>query len=89
MKNLFFSFGVMAALFFGKTASAQITFNTTYGGTYNEDGRWMEQTADSGFIMVGGTTTYSNGQTDIWLVKTDAYGNQQWQKSTDDVNMKE
>ena len=26
-------------------------------------------------------TTYSNGQTDIWLVRTDAYGNQLWQKS--------
>ncbi len=82
MKKLFLSLvGSAVLLFFGNPASAQITFNNQYGGAYDEEGRWMEQTADSGFIMVGATTTYSNGQNDIWLVKTDAYGNQQWQKS--------
>jgi hypothetical protein len=81
MKNFLFSMAAAVVLFFANTASAQITFNTQYGGAFNEDGRWMEQTADSGFIMVGGTTTYSVGQNDIWLVKSDAYGNQQWQKS--------
>ena len=81
MKKLLLTIATTAAIFFSNEASAQITFNTQYGGTYDEDGRWMEQTADSGFIMVGGTTTYSNGQNDIWLVKADAYGNQQWQKS--------
>ena len=60
---------------------AQIQFSKEYGGAYNEDGRWMEQLPDSGFIMTGGTTTYSNGQTDIWLVRADAYGNQLWTKS--------
>ena len=79
-KSLFFLVPVIALFFCNKT-SAQITFNNQYGGTYDEDGRWMEQTADSGFVMVGGTTTYSSGQSDIWMIKTDAYGNQQWQKS--------
>lgn len=60
---------------------AQITFSKEYGGNFDEDGRWMEQTADSGFIMVGGTETYSSGQSDIWLVRTDAYGNVLWNKS--------
>ncbi len=81
MKKFLSSLAGLAILCFATSASAQITFNNQYGGLYNEDGRWMEQTADSGFIMTGGTTTYSNGQSDIWLVKTDAYGNQQWQKS--------
>ena len=61
--------------------NAQIAFSKQYGGAFNEDGRWMEQMSDSGFIMTGGTTTYSNGQTDIWLVRTDAYGNTMWTKS--------
>ncbi|MEO8088205.1 MAG: hypothetical protein ABI763_15400, partial [Bacteroidota bacterium] len=81
MKKFLFALVAMAALFFGPNATAQITFNNQYGGIYDEEGRWMEQTADSGFIMVGGTTTFSNGQNDIWLVKTDAYGNEQWRKS--------
>jgi len=81
MKNFLCTLISGLALLFGFHASAQITFNNEYGGTYHEDGRWMEQTADSGFIMVGSTTTYTSGQSDIWLVKTDANGNQQWQKS--------
>lgn len=69
-------------LFFLVSASnAQIQFSKEYGGQYNEDGRWMEQLPDSGYIMTGGTATYSNGQTDIWLVRADAYGNQLWTKS--------
>lgn len=61
--------------------SAQIAFSREYGGAYNEDGRWMEQMPDSGYIMTGGTSTFSNGQTDIWLVRTDPFGNTMWTKS--------
>lgn len=61
--------------------NAQIAFTNQYGGTYNEDGRWMEQTADSGYILTGSTVTFSNGQTDMWLVKADKYGQQSWTKS--------
>ena len=64
---------------------AQITFSKEYGGFYDEDGRWMEQTSDSGFVMVGGTETYSNGQSDVWLVRTDAYGNVLWNRSYGDT----
>jgi Ig-like domain CHU_C associated/Secretion system C-terminal sorting domain len=66
---------------FSKSSFAQITFSKEYGGAYNEDCRWLEQMPDSGFIMTGGSDTYSNGQTDIWLVRTDAYGNTLWTKS--------
>lgn len=62
-------------------SEAQIAFSREYGGAFNEDGRWVEQLPDSGYIMTGGTVTFSNGQTDMWLVRTDAYGNQLWQKS--------
>ena len=61
LQSIFF-FVVLAT-----TANAQIQFSKEYGGIYNEDGRWMEQLSDSGFIMTGGTSTYSNGQTDIWF----------------------
>ena len=72
---------VLFLLLLVSASKAQIQFSTEYGGQYNEDGRWMEQLPDSGFIMVGGTATYSNGQTDFWLVRADAYGNQLWTKS--------
>jgi hypothetical protein len=81
MKKLFFTSGLFFAFFLCTNVKAQIAFSKEYGGAYNEDGRWMEQMPDSGFILTGGTTTYSNGQTDMWLVRTDAYGNTLWTKS--------
>ena len=63
------------------SGTAQIAFSKEYGGAYDEDGRWMEQLPDSGFILTGMTNTYSNGQADVWLVRTDAYGNTLWNKS--------
>lgn len=63
------------------SAQSQIVFSHEYGGIGNEDGRWMEQLPDSGFILTGITDTYSNGQADCWLVRTDAYGNVMWTKS--------
>lgn len=68
-------------LFAGFTSQAQIVFSQEYGGAADEDGRWMEQMPDSGFIMVGGTETYSIGQSDVWMVRTDLYGNVLWSRS--------
>jgi hypothetical protein len=73
---------LLILLFFVKFQSySQIAFQTIYGGPLNEDGRWMEQMPDSGFILTGGTVSFSNGQTDMWLVRTDKYGNTMWNKS--------
>lgn len=45
----------------------------TYGGTFgDEEGLCIQQTADRGFIMVGNTTSYGNGLTDIYVIKTDS-----------------
>ena len=66
----------------GLNVRGQIAFSREYGGAYDEDGRWMEQLPDSGFILTGSTTTYSTAQSsDVWLVRTDAYGNPLWSKS--------
>src|SRR5437868_4969495 len=72
---------LITILLIGIKAEGQIAFSKEYGGAFNEDGRWMEQMPDSGYILTGGTSTFSNGQTDIWLVRTDAFGNSLWQKS--------
>ena len=39
------------------------------------------QTADGGFVIAGKTTTNTNGQADMILIKTDANGNMRWAKS--------
>jgi hypothetical protein len=71
--------GLILALF---TQSAYaITFAKTYGGTDDDVARFVQQTSDGGYIVVGETNSFGAGSYDIFLLKTDAYGNLQWAKT--------
>ncbi|MFX0209310.1 MAG: hypothetical protein ACFFDT_25225 [Candidatus Hodarchaeota archaeon] len=53
----------------------------TFGGTEYDNSWDGQQTADGGYIIVGGTESYASvGKCDIWLIKTDTKGNKQWDK---------
>jgi hypothetical protein len=49
-------------------------WTNTFGGPGNDYFRSVEQTADGGYIMTGYTESYSNGASDVYLVKTDKAG---------------
>jgi hypothetical protein len=53
-------------------------WNSTYGGELNDQGKYVEQTIDEGYILVGQTGSYGSGEYDIWLIKTNALGVEQW-----------
>ncbi len=56
-------------------------WNKTYGKT-NEGNVWsLVQTLDGGYALAGWTNSWGNGGDDFWLVKTDASGNMQWNKT--------
>ncbi len=62
-----------------KTDSAGNEINkTVLDGGYDDFGYSVEVTADGGFIFVGATASYGNGETDAYLVKTDPFGNFEW-----------
>ncbi len=52
-------------------------WNETYGGTDNDWGSNIVIKED-GFFITGDTRSFGSGGYDIWLIKTDLYGNEQW-----------
>ncbi|QQS27740.1 MAG: T9SS type A sorting domain-containing protein [Sphingobacteriales bacterium] len=69
-------------LFLYSYGSSQTMFERTYGQpSYNELAVSHIQTSDGGYALLGYSASYGNGSYDIILVKTDLYGNQQWQKN--------
>ena len=58
-----------------------ITFEKTFGGSNHDNGYSVKQTIDGGFIITGSTKSYGNGLTDVYLLKTDANGNELWSKT--------
>jgi hypothetical protein len=64
-------------------AGARTEWQKTYGGAGDEGRiRSSEQTPDGGYIVaVGETTSFGGGLQDAWLLKLDARGGVQWQKT--------
>jgi len=72
---------LVLALFVPLTAAAQITFERTYGGPDYEEGQSVAQTEDGGYVIVGYTQSYGQGERDFYLVRTDQYGDTLWTRT--------
>ncbi|MGZ4055690.1 MAG: T9SS type A sorting domain-containing protein [Bacteroidia bacterium] len=58
-----------------------IQWTKTFGGTSYDDGHFVEQTSDSGYVFVGRSQSFGAGGDDIFLLKTDPLGNIVWAKT--------
>jgi hypothetical protein len=70
-------------------ASGNEQWNNTYGGTSNEMAFDIVQTGDGGYVLAGWTESYGVGGSDCYLVKTDASGNMQWNRTYGGVSYTE
>ena len=61
--------------------NGEMQWEKTFGGALIDEGYCVQQTADGGFIVAGHTASYGAGYNDVYLVKTDASGNMEWERT--------
>ena len=81
--SLVIIFALLAFITCGCASGAPLkeAWNQTYGGTDFDSASSVQQTSDGGYILLGNTRSYGAGDTDIWLVKADSNGNEQWNQT--------
>jgi len=84
-----YSFGAGGADFWlVKTdVNGNMEWNHTYGGGFWDRAYSVTQTSDGGLALAGDTESFGNlGVSDFWLVKTDANGNMEWNRTYGEAN---
>jgi hypothetical protein len=79
-------YAILVFLLFTVSAIAAVTgpilqWTRNFGGSLNDNGNAVATTSDGGYVIAGSTYSFGAGRQDIFLVKTDKDGIQQWQRT--------
>ena len=61
-------------------------WTVNHGGAGIDNASFVRQTTDGGYIIAGSTTSFGAGETDIYLIKTDSGGAEQWVQTYGTIN---
>lgn len=61
--------------------SGDVIWQKTYGESEHESADSIQLTSDDGFIVLGTTSSYGNGEDDLWVLKLQADGTVDWQRT--------
>lgn len=56
-------------------------WNLSYGGSSSDYAYSVKQTDDDGYVIVGQTSSFGAGSSDAWMIKTDANGIEEFNKT--------
>jgi len=59
-------------------SSGNEVWTETFGGSYADGGRSVQQTADGGYIIAGWAVSFGEPDPDVWLIKTNISGGEEW-----------
>jgi hypothetical protein len=76
------SYGLGNMLYLVKTdPQGNKVWERAYGGKNSAEGSSIQETRDGGYIIAGYTSSQGAGKEDVWLLKTDAKGIKEWDKT--------
>jgi hypothetical protein len=70
--------GGISAYLVRADANGDTIWTRSYGGAGTDYGLAVRETSDGGFVLAGHTDSYGLGDSDVYLVKTDADGDTTW-----------
>jgi hypothetical protein len=61
--------------------TAQESFQKNFGGEKFDRAMFIDHTRDGGYIVTGYSNSFNTGNYDIYIIKLDAKGKMEWQKT--------
>jgi len=62
-------------------STAQVLFQKTFGGFNGDQGSSVDLTNDGGYVLAGNSFSFVTGLNDVFVIKTDQFGNIDWAKN--------